>query len=128
MTDNIRLGDQQYVLLSVLWRLGQGTAASIRAAMGAEAPAHTTVATLLTRMEKKGALASEMNGRERVYRPLVKETEVQRSMVGSMVDTLFRGDPGALLAHMVREGDIDKQELDAVRAMLDQAAAEGDAK
>ncbi len=119
MSCDVKLGDQQYALLEVLWQLGEGGAGAVRTAMGARAPAHTTVATLLTRMEKKGVLKSRMKGRERLYRPLVGESEVKRSMVGSMVNTLFRGDASALLAHMVREGDIDQSELDAMRDMLD---------
>ena len=119
MAHDTRLSDQQYTLVSILWRLGSGSARQVHSALGDSAPAYTTVATLLTRLEKKGVLSSEMVGRERVFHPLVAEKDIRRSMLGSLVGTLFGGDPKALLAHMVREGDIDEDELDKVRTMLD---------
>jgi predicted transcriptional regulator len=55
---------------------------------------------------------------ERVFRPLVTESEVTRSMVSSLVETLFRGDPSALVSHLVNEKDIDKDDIEAVRKLL----------
>lgn len=121
MATDVRLSDQQYALMSVLWRLGRAGAGTVRQELGAKAPAHTTIATLLARLEKKGVLSSDYEGRERIFSPTVPETAVKRSMVGSLLDTVFRGDAGALVAHMVREGDIDHTELDDIQAMLDAA-------
>lgn len=123
MTATIKLSDQQYTLVSTLWTLGEGSARDVQEACGLDL-AHTTVGTILTRLEKKGVLASETRGRERIFHPLVNETDVKSSMVSSLVSTLFKGDSSALLAHLVREGDVDGDELESIKAMLDEAKSE----
>ena len=46
------------------------------------------------------------------------EDVVTRSMVSSLVASLFQGDPSALVSHLVKEKEIDKGDLEAVRKLL----------
>ncbi|TNE66404.1 MAG: BlaI/MecI/CopY family transcriptional regulator [Alphaproteobacteria bacterium] len=117
MAGDIKLSDQQYQIVQALWALGEGSAKDVQARLR-EALAHTTVGTILSRLETRGVLASELRGRERIYRALISEGDVRRSMVSSLVSTLFKGDSKALLAHLVNEGDIDADELKDIRALL----------
>ena len=113
------LSELQIDLMRVIWRRKQATVAEVVEALsGRRELAHTTVATLLSRLEKRGLLAAERDGRQLVYRPLVAEQVVQRSMVSSLVDNLFGGRPEALLAHLVREQDLARGDLDALAALL----------
>ncbi|MCJ9429497.1 BlaI/MecI/CopY family transcriptional regulator [Kordiimonas marina] len=119
MAGDIKLSDQQYQIVEALWALGEGSAKDVQARL-TDPLAHTTVGTILSRLEKRGILTSETRGRERVYRALISEGDVRRSMVSSMISTLFRGDSKALLAHLVNEGDIDADELKDIQALLDE--------
>lgn len=118
MPANIKLSDQQYQIVQALWTLGEGSARDVQQHLSGLGLAHTTVGTILTRLEKRGILSSASRGRERVFTALITESDVKRSMVSSLVSTLFKGDSKALLAHLVREGDIDKGELDEIENLL----------
>jgi len=122
MAANIKLSDQQYQIVQALWALGQGSARDVQQHLSGLGLAHTTVGTILTRLEKRGVLSSSSRGRERVFEALISEGDVKRSMVSSLVSTLFKGDSKALLAHLVSEGDIDKTELSEIEALLAQEA------
>lgn len=122
MSGNIKLSDQQYQMVQALWHLGEGSAKDVQQALQDVSLAHTTVGTILSRLEKKGVLASEPRGRERVYRPLISDGDVKRSMVSSLVSTLFKGDSKALLAHLVKEGEIDSDELSDIRQLIEKGA------
>ncbi|NVJ97847.1 MAG: BlaI/MecI/CopY family transcriptional regulator [Alphaproteobacteria bacterium] len=122
MSGNIKLSDQQYQMVQALWHLGAGSAKDVQQALQDVSLAHTTVGTILSRLEKKGVLASEPRGRERVYRPLISEGDVKRSMVSSLVSTLFKGDSKELLAHLVKEGELDGDELSDIKALIDKGA------
>ena len=122
MTGNIKLSDQQYLMVQALWKLGEGSAKDVQQALAELGLAHTTIGTILSRLEKKGVLTSETRGRERVYSALISEGDVKRSMVSSLVSTLFRGDSKALLAHLVREGEIDEDELEDIRTLIEKGA------
>lgn len=118
MTDDIVLSDLQLDLMRMLWRAGELNVADATAALGDRDLAHTTVATLLTRLEKRGVVAARREGRLLLYRPLVSEAQVKRSMVSSLIAQVFRGDPKALLAHLVSEREVAPGDLEQVRALL----------
>ncbi len=119
MSGNIKLSDQQYMMVQALWSLGEGSAKDVQHALRDVSLAHTTIGTILSRLEKKGVLSSSTRGRERVYRAEISESDVKRSMVSSLVSTIFKGDSKALLAHLVREGEIDKDELSEIKSLID---------
>ena len=116
---DIHLSDAQLVLMRALWEVGEASTAQMYDRVGKpRSLAYTTVATLLTRLEKRGLVKSAKAQGERVFRPLVTETDVTRSMVSSLVDTLFRGDPSALVSHLVKDKDFNAADLATVRKLL----------
>lgn len=121
MTDSVKLSDQQYQLMQALWHLGSGSAKSVQSQLPHLGLAHTTIATILTRLEKKGVLTSHTEGRERIFSPTVSEGTAKRSMISSLVGTLFKGDDRQLLAHLVKESDLKKTDLAEIQKMLEEA-------
>jgi len=120
---NIALSELQIALVRVLWTRGETSVAEIAKVLGEERGLkHTTVATLLTRLEKRGVVAQRREGRQLVYRALVSEPQVRRSMVAELVGTLFGGDSRALVAHLVRESDLAPGDLERLRKRLRKAA------
>lgn len=121
MGDPHHLGDLQYAIMRVLWEEGEATVARVqeRLSSGAERDrALTTIATMLSKMEKKGVVAHKSSGRQFVYRALVLEKDVHRSMVQELTQRLFRGDFSALVSHLLSEQEIDRKELDRLRAQI----------
>lgn len=113
------LSEIQLAVMRALWREGTATTATVHERMGKpRSLAYTTVATLLSRLEKRGLVRSSKEGRERVFVPLVSEAEVRRSMVSDLVSKLFRGDPRALVSHLVTDAEFDEADLKKVRRML----------
>ena len=67
-----------------------------------------------------------MSGRSLLYTPLVSEAEVQRSMVGSLLDSLFAGRASALVSHLLEDRGVNATELAELQALLKQR--KGDAR
>jgi len=115
------LGDLQYAIMRVLWEESEATVARVQERL-AESERHeralTTIATMLTKMEKKGVVSHRSEGRIFVYSASVQEDAVRRSMVTELTDRLFQGDYGALVSHLLDEQDIDRGELQRLRALL----------
>lgn len=119
MSQAHRLGELQLAILRVLWERGEATVAEVHEALHEDRGlAPTTIATMLTKMERKGVVAHRTEQRRFVYRATVREADVHRSMVKDLVDRLFAGDPTALVHHLVRHGEIDAAELDELRQMI----------
>ena len=115
----VHLSELQLTVMRALWRRGEASTAEVVTELGPKRDlAHTTVATLLTRLEKRGLLESRRDGRTLIYKPLISEADARRSMVADLVATLFKGDPKALLAHLVREDEVAPGDLEKIRARL----------
>ncbi|HEX4962889.1 MAG TPA: BlaI/MecI/CopY family transcriptional regulator [Thermoanaerobaculia bacterium] len=119
METSHHLGDLQLAIMRVLWNHGEATVSDVHETLEPERGlALTTIATMLTKMEKKGVVDHRAEGRRFIYRPLVSEGQVRRSMVSDLTSQLFRGDVTALVNHLLSEHDIDSGELAQLREMI----------
>ena len=113
------LGDLQLAIMRVLWARQEATVAEVQETLEPDRGlALTTIATMLTKMEKKGVVDHRTDGRKFVYRPTVSEKQVRRSMVSDLTSQLFRGDVTALVNHLLAEHEIESEELAQLRAMI----------
>ena len=120
---DIALSELQIAVVRVLWRNGETSVTDIAKVLGDERGLkHTTVATLLTRLEKRGVVEQRREGRQLIYRALVSEPQVRRSMVADLVGSLFGGDSRELVAHLVRESDLAPGDLENLRKRLQRKA------
>ena len=120
MEASYHLGDLQLAIMRVLWARGETTVADVHETLEPERGlALTTIATMLAKMEKKGVVDHRADGRKFIYRPLISEEQVQRSMVADLTSQLFRGNIPALMNHLLAEHDIRPQELVQLRELID---------
>ncbi len=119
MPETHRLGDLQLAIMHILWPRGEATVAEVHAAIESQRGlALTTIATMLRKMEDKGAVAHRVEGRQFIYRPLVREHEVKRTMVGELKERLFCGDSAAMVSHLLREEEISGDELSELKRLI----------
>src|SRR4051812_29730298 len=107
MTDQSMLTDLQFAILRGLWDRGSASVPDLHKALEPRLGlATSTIATVVSRLERRGVLSRERVGRQFIYKAAVAEGEIRRSMLARVVEVLFADDPGQLLAHLVRERDI----------------------
>ena len=113
------LGELQHAIMRLLWARDEATVAEVHGALFDERGlAPTTIATMLRKMEDKGVVAHRIEDRHFVYQATVTEDEVRSTMVGELLDRLFAGDPAALVSHLVADHDIDEEEIERLRTLL----------
>jgi predicted transcriptional regulator len=116
---DVALSELQIAVMRVLWRQGETSVTDVASALAEERGLkYTTVATLLTRLEKRNVVAQRREGRQLIYRALASEPQVQRSMVADLIGTLFGGDARGLVAHLVSESEIAPGDLERARKRL----------
>jgi len=121
---DIALSELQIAVMRVLWERAEASVANIAAVLADERGLkYTTVATLLTRLERRGVVGQRREGRQLVYCARVSEPHVRRSMVADLIGSLFGGDPRALVAHLVDESEIAPGDLERVRKRLAKGTA-----
>ncbi len=107
-----RLTAPQLAILRVLWERSEATVVDIHQALQEDRPlAPTTIATLLSRLEKRGLVTYRTEGRQYVYSAVLQERDAQQHALVEVTQGLFAGDvPGMvsqlLSSHEIRPGDL----------------------
>src|SRR5205809_5324257 len=117
-----QLTELQLAILRVIWDKGEATVQDIWEALHAERGlAQTTVATMLSRLERRGVVTRRAQSRQYHYRAAVTEREVQHSMVGELTERLFDGDVTALVQHLLTGKDRKSTRLNSSHGYISYA-------
>jgi len=115
------LGELQYAIMRVLWAEREASVARVYEALPREhRRALTTIATMLSKMERKGVVTHRSEGRQFLYAPAIEETDVRRTMVADLTERLFDGDVSALVTHLLDQQDIDREDLARLQKLIEQ--------
>ncbi|MCK6484146.1 MAG: BlaI/MecI/CopY family transcriptional regulator [Phycisphaerae bacterium] len=110
-------------IMKVIWRLGAGTVRDVRDALvrdGGDAPAYTTVMTLMNQLAAKCALHVDRERQPFVYRPAVRREKVLGYRLQQFLNTVFDGQAGELVLRLVEEADLSPEDLKRIEARIEQ--------
>ena len=114
------LAKSELEVAKVVWDLGRATVRQVAEAMprGGELD-FKTVQTYLRRLEAKGYVRSQREGRGNVYTSIVRPGTVVREVVGDLVNRLFDGQALPLVQHLIEDQGLTDAEIDQLQATLD---------
>jgi BlaI family transcriptional regulator, penicillinase repressor len=121
------LTERELEVMHVFWSTGQSTATAARdqLATAGRDLAYTTVATLVRILLDKGFLEQTNAERPFQYRPTRSFQEVSGSMVGDLVERVFRGSRELLLVRLLEERPWTAEERVALQALVKQPPQRG---
>jgi len=107
------LGELEQLVMDYLWSHGPSTAERCREALLAtHAMKDSTVRTVLRRLEEKGFLRHDVEGRTFVYRATQARRSIAARGVRHIVDHFCGGSVEQLLVGMVENDVLDRKELE----------------
>ena len=124
------LGEVEQSVMDYVWSRGSTTAEACREAMAETRPMKdSTVRTVLRRLEEKGFLTHEVDGRTFIYKPSDKRQNVAVRAVKNIIDRFCGGSAEALLLGMVDNDVLDRKQLERLaRRVAEGKAATSSAK
>lgn len=81
-------------------------------------PAYTSLLTLIQAMEKKGYIKHKKDGKAFAYNPLLPQKKFLKTEIQRVAQRLFDSTPGALVLNLVKQEELSKDELAALKALL----------
>ena len=106
------LGELEQLVMDYIWSHGPTTAERCREALLAKhAMKDSTARTILRRLEEKGFLAHEVEGRTFVYRSVQPRQSTAARAVSHIIDRFCGGSVEQLLVGMVENDVLDSREL-----------------
>ena len=110
-------------VMNVLWERGSATVSEVLDHLQDDL-AYSTVLTILRRLEDKGHVRHDPEGKAHRYVPLVHREEAQDSAIQRVTRKLFLDSPQLLMSRLLRKGTLTKDQLHELRELLDERLEE----
>lgn len=117
--------ERELDIMGVLWEVGPSTASEVRDLLSDQGIdlAYNTVLTLLRILEEKGHIDHKEEGRAHRFRATVNQKEAGASALMRTLDRLFGGSAEALVAQLVQQRGLSKDDLKQLRRVVDERLA-----
>ncbi len=114
---------REWDVMNVLWDRGSATVSEVLEALQDEL-AYTTVLTVLRRLEEKGHVRHEPEGKAHRYVPLVPREVAQDSAIQRVTRKVFGNSPELLMSRLLRKGTLTDSQLRELRFLLEERLKE----
>lgn len=115
----VQLAELQLAIMQVLWKKDEATVAEVREALKPDRSlAHTTVGTMLAKLEASGYVDHRSEGRVNVYRSLLEQEQVSRSMITDLAERLFHGNVADVMCHLLDGCEVSPEELSRLTQLI----------
>jgi len=106
-------------VLRIVWQLEKAAVQDVCVKLPAKRKiTYATVQTLLRRLEKKGYLKHQTQGKAHIFYPIVKSDEVIKRNVGDFLERLFGGDLLPLVQYLAEHGKIDAEDIERMKKII----------
>ena len=124
--ENVELTGSEWSVLECLWEQSPQTAVQLARALAQRVGwAKSTTMTMLARMEKKGLIGYETQGRTKLYCPKVDRADAAAAQTRSFLGRVYRGSVSALMSALTAREELSRAEIDELYAILRQAEERG---
>lgn len=119
----------EWEVMEVLWNAGPMAARDVYAALSQERSWDIkTVRTLLSRLVEKGAIEYDQVGNSYLYRAAYTKDRLVCGEVRNVANRTLDGSVSALFASFIREEQLEPEEIEKLRKLLDERLAETQTK
>lgn len=105
-------------VMQAVWKVGQGFASEIVAAVESEV-AYNTVLTVVRILEQKGFVAHETFNRSNRYYPLVTREEYMQQQLKGFAARYFGSSARAMVSFLVDKQEVSLEDLEAITKELE---------
>ena len=112
--------ESELAILAVIWDRGAATVREVFNELGEQqGVGYTTVLKLMQIMTEKGLLDKDASVRPQVFKPARPRAQMQKALLGDLVERAFGGSPGHLVLQALALKKSSPEELREIRKMLD---------
>ncbi len=121
----LSLSAAEWQIMECLWEHSPRTLMEIvRALTPATGWSKSTIVTMVTRLEAKGALRHTEGARARLYSPTVLREQAALQETESLLRRVYRGSVGLLVNTLADGRGLTEEDLQALSAILERARGE----
>ena len=101
-------------VMQIVWKLNETVVKDVVEQFDDPKPAYTTVATVLTVLEKKGFIGRKKIGNMNLFFPAVSKAEYTKFQFSSLLKNYFNGSFPKMATFFARENQLDIEDLESI--------------
>ncbi|WP_455581377.1 BlaI/MecI/CopY family transcriptional regulator [Dysosmobacter sp.] len=118
----VNLSDSEWKLMNRLWQQAPRTIMELTAALRDETGwSKSTVITMLSRLEAKGAVSHQEGGRAKRYFPVIGREDAAQAETESFLGKVYGGSLGLMMSAMVESRALTEEDIAELAAILKRA-------
>lgn len=118
------LSPSEWRVMECLWAGPKTLMELVRELKGSAGWAKSTVTTMVRRLEEKGLIDYETEGRAKVFRAALAREDAAAAETDSLLARAFQGSVGLLVSSLVDRSSLTRADIDELYAILDKAEEE----
>ena len=115
----MKLTDAEWKIIELLWDNGALTTMEIirelKASLGW---AKSTTITILNRMDDKGSVRYEIEGKTKKYYPTIQREEAELEETKSFLDKFYDGNIGLMISNLIKQEALSKEDLEEIEKII----------
>ena len=120
MSNEKKLTKAEEEIMQIIWRLERCTVSNILEDLGTPKPPHSSISSIVRILEKKGFVDHKAYGRTHEYFPIVTKSAYSNFTIKKMVGDYFDGSVNNLVSFLVKEKDLDVEELTTMLKQMEE--------
>jgi BlaI family penicillinase repressor len=106
-------------VMQIIWEIGDCMVSEILENFGEPKPPHSTISSVVRILDKKEFLTHKAYGRTYVYSPKITKADYSKFALGKMANNFFGGSVKQLVSFLVKENDLDLNEISDLMKKLE---------
>ena len=126
--ENVALTSAEWSVMECLWEHAPRTGRELSEALEkVNGWSRSTTLTLLRRLEDKGAVGTETEGRVKAFLPLVSREEAALRETENLLSRVYQGSLSLMVSAFTKKQALSRGELEELYAILKEAEGKNDA-
>jgi len=110
----VQLTKAEEQVMQFVWKLNEVVVKDVVDQFDDPKPAYTTVATVLSVLEKKGFVARKKIGNTNLFTPAISKKEYTRFQFSSLLKNYFNGSFPKMATFFAKENQLDIEDLESI--------------
>ena len=118
MKNRVSISESEWIVMKIIWGNAPKTLPEILNGLKHTEWSTTTIQTYLARLVKKGALATERQGKGYLYYPALSETDCQIAESKTFLNRVYDGSLSQMVKGFVKSGNLSADELNELKELI----------
>jgi BlaI family penicillinase repressor len=114
----ISITESEWMVLKVLWEQAPLTLPQVAQSLEDTGWSISTIQTFLSRLVKKGAIATQKQGKGFLYSPIVSEQECQIEQIKRFVERVYNGSISNMVLGAIKSGNLTEDEFEKLKRLV----------